>query len=93
MTITPRVRTFALTAHVIASVVWLGDVATFLVLAIAGLTELQLRLRDRERAAAARGEDLRGRRIGGRTSVSSRGTARSPLLLKSLNSLKRLECP
>ncbi|HEV8510337.1 MAG TPA: hypothetical protein VGQ48_07780 [Gemmatimonadales bacterium] len=34
----PRVRKFALTAHVICSVGWLGAVAGFLALAIAGLT-------------------------------------------------------
>lgn len=33
----PQVRKFALTAHVTASVGWLGSVAAFLVLAIAGL--------------------------------------------------------
>jgi hypothetical protein len=38
MTLTPRVRTFALTAHVVASVGWLGAVATFLALAVVGLT-------------------------------------------------------
>jgi hypothetical protein len=35
---TPRVRKFALTAHVISSVGWLGAVACVLALAIAGLT-------------------------------------------------------
>lgn len=35
---TPGVRKFALTAHVISSVGWLGAVAAFLALAIAGLT-------------------------------------------------------
>jgi hypothetical protein len=35
---TPRVRKFALTAHVISSVGWLGAVAVFLALAVAGLT-------------------------------------------------------
>ena len=34
----PRLRTFALTAHVTASVGWLGAVASFLALAVAGLT-------------------------------------------------------
>jgi hypothetical protein len=34
---TPRVRKFALTAHVTSSVGWLGAVASFLALAIAGL--------------------------------------------------------
>jgi hypothetical protein len=38
MTLTPRLRTFALTAHVTSSVGWLGAVAAFLALAIAGLT-------------------------------------------------------
>ena len=38
MTMTPRLRKFALTAHVTASVGWLGAVAGFLALAIAGLT-------------------------------------------------------
>lgn len=35
---TPRLRKFALTAHVTSSVGWLGAVAVFLALAIAGLT-------------------------------------------------------
>ena len=35
---TPRLRKFALTAHVVSSVGWLGGVAVFLALAIAGLT-------------------------------------------------------
>jgi hypothetical protein len=38
MTLTPRVRKFALTAHVTSSVGWLGAVAGFLALAVAGLT-------------------------------------------------------
>ena len=38
MTLTPRLHKFALTAHVAASVGWLGSVAVFLALAIAGLT-------------------------------------------------------
>jgi hypothetical protein len=38
MTMTPGLRKFALTAHVILSVGWLGAVAAFLALAIAGLT-------------------------------------------------------
>lgn len=38
MTMTPRVRKLALTAHVMSSVGWLGAVACFLALAIAGLT-------------------------------------------------------
>lgn len=35
---TPRLRKFALTVHVIVSVGWFGSVAAFLALAIAGLT-------------------------------------------------------
>ncbi|MGH3752839.1 MAG: DUF2269 domain-containing protein [Pseudonocardiaceae bacterium] len=38
MTMTPRLRKFALTAHVTSSVGWLGAVAGFLALAVAGLT-------------------------------------------------------
>lgn len=38
MAMTPYVRKFALTAHVTSSVGWLGAVAVFLALAIAGLT-------------------------------------------------------
>jgi hypothetical protein len=38
MILTPRLRKFTLTAHVISSVGWLGAVAGFLALAIAGLT-------------------------------------------------------
>ncbi len=38
MIMTPRLRKFALTAHVVSSVGWLGAVAGFLVLAVAGLT-------------------------------------------------------
>jgi len=38
MTMTPRVRKLALTAHVTSSVGWLGAVAGFLALAVAGLT-------------------------------------------------------
>jgi hypothetical protein len=37
---TPRLRKFALTAHIISSVGWLGSVAAFLPLAIVGLTSL-----------------------------------------------------
>lgn len=37
MTLTPGVRKFALTAHVSASVGWLGAVVAFLALAVAGL--------------------------------------------------------
>ncbi len=38
MIMSPRLRKFALTAHVTTSVGWLGAVASFLVLAVAGLT-------------------------------------------------------
>ncbi len=38
MTMTPRLRKFALTAHVTSSVGWLGAVAAFLALAVVGLT-------------------------------------------------------
>ena len=38
MTMTPRVRKFALTAHVTASVGWLGAVVAFLALAVIGHT-------------------------------------------------------
>jgi hypothetical protein len=38
MTMTPGLRKFALTAHVVSSVGWLGAVAGFLALAVAGLT-------------------------------------------------------
>jgi hypothetical protein len=38
MIMPPALRKFALTAHVAASVGWLGAVATFLVIAVAGLT-------------------------------------------------------
>ena len=38
MTMTPRLRKFAITAHVTSSVGWLGAVAGFLALAVAGLT-------------------------------------------------------
>ncbi|MFE9437954.1 hypothetical protein ACFYO2_02860 [Streptomyces sp. NPDC006602] len=38
MTMNPRLRRLALTAHVTSSVGWLGAVAVFLALAIAGLT-------------------------------------------------------
>ena len=37
MTMTPGLRKFALTAHVTSSVGWLGAVAAFLALAVAGL--------------------------------------------------------
>jgi uncharacterized membrane protein len=38
MTMTPRVRKFALTAHVASSVGWLGAVVVFVALAVVGLT-------------------------------------------------------
>jgi hypothetical protein len=38
MPMTPRLRKFALTAHVTSSVGWLGAVGSFLALAVAGLT-------------------------------------------------------
>jgi len=38
MTRRPRLRKFVLTAHVVSSVGWLGAVAVFLALAVAGLT-------------------------------------------------------
>jgi uncharacterized membrane protein len=38
MTMTPRLRTFALTAHVASSVGWLGAVVSFLGLAVVGVT-------------------------------------------------------
>jgi hypothetical protein len=38
MAMAPSLRKFALTAHVTASVAWLGAVASFLALAVAGLT-------------------------------------------------------
>ena len=38
MTLTPRLRKFVLTAHVTVTVGWLGAVAGFLALAVAGLT-------------------------------------------------------
>jgi hypothetical protein len=38
MIMTPHLRKFALTAHIISSVGWLGAVASFLALAVAGLT-------------------------------------------------------
>jgi hypothetical protein len=41
MTMSPRIRKLALTAHVTASVGWLGAVAGFLALAIGGLTSQQ----------------------------------------------------
>ena len=38
MIMTPGLRKFALTAHITSSVSWLGAVAGFLALAVAGLT-------------------------------------------------------
>ncbi len=38
MTMTPGLRKFVLTAHVVSSVGWLGAVAAFLALAVAGVT-------------------------------------------------------
>ncbi len=38
MTMTPGLRKFALTSHVTSSVGWLGAVAAFLALAVAGLS-------------------------------------------------------
>src|SRR5438876_8144523 len=48
MTMTPRLRKFALTAHVTSSVGWLGAVVAYLALAIAGLTS-----QDAQRVRAA----------------------------------------
>ncbi len=42
MTMTPRLRKFALTAHVASSVGWLGAIAGALALAVAGLTSQDL---------------------------------------------------
>ena len=44
MVMTPRLRKFALTAHVTSSVGLLGAVAVFLALAIAGLTSQDARM-------------------------------------------------
>ncbi|MDP9478689.1 MAG: DUF2269 domain-containing protein [Actinomycetota bacterium] len=44
MTMTPRLRKFALTAHVISSVGWLGAVVASLALAVAGLTSQDARM-------------------------------------------------
>jgi hypothetical protein len=44
MTMTPRLRKFALTAHVTSSVGWLGAVAGFLALAVAGLTSQEAQM-------------------------------------------------
>ncbi len=52
MIMPPRLRKFALTAHVTSSVGWLGAVAAFLVLAVAGLTSQGTREVRSERANA-----------------------------------------
>lgn len=44
MTLTPRLRKFALTAHVTSSVGWLGAIVGFLALAVAGLTSQDIQL-------------------------------------------------
>jgi hypothetical protein len=44
MTMAPRLRRFALIAHITCSVGWLGAVAVFLALAVAGLTSDDARL-------------------------------------------------
>jgi hypothetical protein len=44
MTMAPGLRKVALTAHVTSSVGWLGAVATFLALALAGLTSKDAQL-------------------------------------------------
>ncbi len=44
MTMTPFFRKLSLTAHVVSSVGWLGAVAAFLVLAIAGLTSQDVQM-------------------------------------------------
>jgi len=44
MTMTPRLRKFALIAHVTASVGWLGAVVVFLALSVVGLTSRDARL-------------------------------------------------
>jgi hypothetical protein len=38
MTLTPGIRRFVLTAHVVSSVGWLGAISVFLALAVAGMT-------------------------------------------------------
>jgi hypothetical protein len=42
MALTPRLRKLALTAHVTASVGWLGAVVMFLALSVTGLTSRDL---------------------------------------------------
>ncbi len=44
MMITPRLRKFALTAHITASVGWMGADAGFLALAVAGLSSPEAQL-------------------------------------------------
>jgi hypothetical protein len=44
MTMTPRIRKIALTAHVISSIGWFGAVAAFLALAVAGMTSQDAQL-------------------------------------------------
>ncbi len=44
MTMTPRLRTFVLTAHVTSSIGWLGAVVVFLALSISGLTSQDAQL-------------------------------------------------
>ena len=44
MTMTPALRKFALTTHVTSSVGWLGSVAAFLALAIAGVSSLDAQI-------------------------------------------------
>lgn len=44
MTMTPAIRKFALTAHITFSVGWLGAVAGFLALAVAGLTSQDIQM-------------------------------------------------
>jgi len=44
MTMSPRLHKFALTAHVVSSVGWLGAIVVFLALAVAGLTSQDVQL-------------------------------------------------
>jgi hypothetical protein len=44
MTLTPGLRKFAVTAHITSSVGWLGAVAAFLALAVAGLTSQDVQM-------------------------------------------------
>ena len=44
MTLTPRLRKFVLTAHITLAVGWLGAVAGFLALAVAGLTNRDVQI-------------------------------------------------